>query len=90
MTTYRYLASGWIEATYDTGSSSTFPPADDNEHWLAIKDDVASGAIVIAPYVLPGQSFAAREREESETALRWAPDDTQKLAALTKLTYGGV
>jgi hypothetical protein len=71
-------------ATLPNGDVVFFPPDHpDVIAWLA------EGNVPLPPASTLGADYTAREREEAETALVWAKDDTAKIAALARLTIGG-
>jgi len=70
----------------------TVPPAEVPKLYEAgIKTmDLATGVITVTPPLPIMPSYADRERDESRTALRFAPDDTTKIAILSDMTIGVV
>lgn len=91
-------ASGWIVAygSFPDGTSDpsqdvvTLPPDQvpmldqpGQKVW-----NPGTQTITIAELAKPVAPYAAREREENETILNYATDDTTKIGALTRLTLG--
>jgi hypothetical protein len=65
-----------------------FQPGAGTRYDVEYADWLAEGNTPLPAPPPPGMSVDERERQEAENALLWATDDTQKIAALSRLTLG--